>query len=166
MGCAASLTFSGGRLILEMARDGFVPFGHSIGYVNPKYRSPTNALVLQYTLVVLYLIATPGAVYQFIIAFASWPAHIFFLFIGIGVFILRKREANLARPFKAYSSTSCKSTHHLIRRLIFSFLWQVLSLCLCFFRSMSYCLFLYRYQVRNTHIGVSSRICGIRHVMH
>lgn len=120
MGCAASLTFSGGRLILEMARDGFVPFGHSIGYVNPKYRSPTNALVLQYTLVVLYLIVTPGAVYQFIIAFASWPAHIFFLFIGIGVFILRKREANLARPFKAYSSTSCKSIHHLIRRLIFS----------------------------------------------
>ncbi|GAB5589622.1 methionine permease [Umbelopsis nana] len=79
VGCAASLTFSGGRLILETARDGLVPYGHTIGYVNPTYKSPTNALVLQYAIVVLYL-------------------------IGIGVFILRKRDPSLARPFKAYSS--------------------------------------------------------------
>jgi amino acid transporter len=61
-------------------------------------------MVLQYILVVMYLVATPGAVYQFIIAFASWPAYIFFLLIGIGVLILRQREPTLTRPYKAYSS--------------------------------------------------------------
>jgi amino acid transporter len=104
VGCTASLTFSGGRLILETARDGLLPYGRTIGYVNPKYKSPINAMVLQYILVVVYLVATPGAVYQFIIAFASWPAYIFFLLIGIGVFILRQREPALTRPYKAYSS--------------------------------------------------------------
>ncbi|CAO3693698.1 unnamed protein product [Umbelopsis ramanniana] len=104
VGCSASLTFSGGRLILETARDGLLPFGHTIGYVNPKFKSPINAMVLQYILVVIYLVATPGAVYQFIIAFASWPAYIFFLLIGIGVLILRQREPTLTRPYKAYYS--------------------------------------------------------------
>ncbi|KAI8579271.1 hypothetical protein K450DRAFT_242466 [Umbelopsis ramanniana AG] len=104
VGCTASLTFSGGRLILETARDGLIPYGQTIGYVSPKYKSPINAMVLQYVLVVVYLIATPGAVYQFIIAFASWPAYIFFLLIGVGVFILRQREPALKRPYKAYSS--------------------------------------------------------------
>jgi len=104
VGCSASLTFSGGRLILETARDGLLPYGHTIGYVNPKFKSPINAMVLQYILVVIYLVATPGAVYQFIIAFASWPAYIFFLLIGIGVLILRQREPTLMRPYKAYSS--------------------------------------------------------------
>ncbi|KAG2185221.1 hypothetical protein INT44_002011 [Umbelopsis vinacea] len=104
VGCTASLTFSGGRLILETARDGLIPYGHTIGYVSPEYKSPINAMILQYVLVVVYLIATPGSVYQFIIAFASWPAYIFFLLIGVGVFILRQREPALTRPYKAFSS--------------------------------------------------------------
>ncbi|KAH8552878.1 amino acid permease-domain-containing protein [Umbelopsis sp. PMI_123] len=103
VGCATSLTFSGGRLILETARDGLLPYSHTVGYVNPKYKSPINALLLQYIIVIIYLIGTPGAVYQFIIAFASWPAYIFFLLIGIGVLILRQREPALTRPYKAYS---------------------------------------------------------------
>jgi amino acid transporter len=89
---------------LETARDGLLPYSHTVGYVNPKYKSPINALLLQYIIVIIYLIGTPGAVYQFIIAFASWPAYIFFLLIGIGVLILRQREPALTRPYKAYSS--------------------------------------------------------------
>ncbi|KAJ2961794.1 hypothetical protein NQZ79_g2998 [Umbelopsis isabellina] len=99
----ASLIFSGSRLVLEASRDGLLPYGHTFGYVNPSFQAPVNALVLQYVIVLVYLLATPGGVYQFIIAFAAWPAYIFFACIGIGVFLLRRREPELARPFKANS---------------------------------------------------------------
>ncbi|KAG2175007.1 hypothetical protein INT43_006069 [Umbelopsis isabellina] len=103
VGCSASLIFSGSRLVLEASRDGLLPYGHTFGYVNPTFQAPVNALVLQYVIVLIYLLATPGGVYQFIIAFAAWPAYIFFACIGIGVFMLRRREPDLARPFKANS---------------------------------------------------------------
>jgi amino acid transporter len=103
VGCSASLVFSGARLVLEASRDGLLPYGHTFGYVNPSFQAPVNALVLQYVIVLVYLLATPGGVYQFIISFAAWPAYIFFACIGIGVFVLRKREPELTRPFKANS---------------------------------------------------------------
>lgn len=154
MGCSASLTFSGGRLILETARDGLLPYGHTIGYVNPQFKSPINAMVLQYVLVVIYLVATPGAVYQFIIAFASWPAYIFFLLIGIGVLILRQREPTLTRPYKACYSKSklrMKSMNDSWNQMLWQ---QVLLLSLSSSRFTKYCLFSCPCIVRITHIGV------------
>jgi amino acid transporter len=65
------------RVIMEVARQGLLPYGHVFGKVNPSIGSPVNAYLLQYALSILFILGPPpGAVYQFIVAFAAYPVYV------------------------------------------------------------------------------------------
>ncbi|KAI8381369.1 amino acid/polyamine transporter I [Radiomyces spectabilis] len=101
-GCAAAINFSAGRVLMESARSGLLPFGRTFGHLNPQIGSPVNAYLLQYTLTILFTVAPPpGAVYQFIVAFAAYPVYVFYTLIALAVLILRKREPFVTRPVVA-----------------------------------------------------------------
>lgn len=62
---------------MEVARQGLLPYGHIFGKVNPKIGSPVNAYLLQYILSIVFIVGPPpGAVYQFIVAFAAYPVYV------------------------------------------------------------------------------------------
>ncbi|KAI8366343.1 amino acid permease-domain-containing protein [Choanephora cucurbitarum] len=101
-GCGAALNFSGGRIIMEVARQGLLPYGRIFGRVNPKVSSPVNAYLLQYALSVLFLVGIPpGSIYQFVVALTAYPVYIFYFLMALAVLILRKREPNNKRPIVA-----------------------------------------------------------------
>ncbi|ORY94118.1 amino acid permease-domain-containing protein [Syncephalastrum racemosum] len=101
-GCGAAINFSGGRIIMETGRAGLLPFGRTLGHVNPSVKSPVNAYLFQYSLTILFTVALPpGAVYKFIVAFAAYPVYVFYMLIALSVLILRRREPHNKRPIKA-----------------------------------------------------------------
>lgn len=62
---------------MEVARQGLLPYGRIFGRVNPKIGSPVNAYLLQYILSIVFIVGPPpGAVYQFIVAFAAYPVYV------------------------------------------------------------------------------------------
>jgi amino acid transporter len=76
-GCGAAINFSAGRVIMEVSRQGLLPYGHLFGKVNPRFKSPVNAYLLQYVLSILFIFGPPpGAVYQFVVAFAAYPVYV------------------------------------------------------------------------------------------
>lgn len=62
---------------MEVSRQGLLPYGNVFGKVNPEVGSPVNAYILQYVLAIIFiLVPPPGAVYQFIVAFAAYPVYV------------------------------------------------------------------------------------------
>lgn len=62
---------------METGRAGLLPFGRTLGHVNPSVKSPVNAYLFQYALTILFTVALPpGAVYKFIVAFAAYPVYV------------------------------------------------------------------------------------------
>ncbi|KAI8078328.1 amino acid/polyamine transporter I [Thamnidium elegans] len=101
-GCGAAINFSAGRVIMEVSRQGLLPYGNVFGKVNTKIGSPVNAYLLQYILSITFiLVPPPGAVYQFIVAFAAYPVYVFYFLMALAVLILRRREPNSKRPISA-----------------------------------------------------------------
>ncbi|KAI8991796.1 amino acid/polyamine transporter I [Mycotypha africana] len=101
-GCGAAINFSGGRVVMEVARQGLLPYGDILGRVNAKIGSPVSAYLLQYALSILFIVGPPpGAVYQFIVAFTGYPVYVFYFLMALAVFILRKREPHSSRPIAA-----------------------------------------------------------------
>ncbi|KAG1471335.1 hypothetical protein G6F56_002184 [Rhizopus delemar] len=101
-GCGAAINFSSGRVIMEVSRQGLLPYGRFFGKVNPRFKSPVNAYLLQYTLSILFIFGPPpGSVYQFIVAFIAYPVNIFYFLMALAILILRKREPKNNRPIVA-----------------------------------------------------------------
>jgi len=90
-------TFAGPRVYFAMARDGvFLP---SAARVHPRYRTPASAIVLQAAWTILLILT--GS----LDALANYVGFAITLFAGIAVaavFVLRAREPNAPRPFKAW----------------------------------------------------------------
>jgi amino acid transporter len=62
---------------MEVSRQGLLPYGHIFGKVNIQLKTPVNAYVLQYVLSILFIFGPPpGAVYQFVVAFAAYPVYV------------------------------------------------------------------------------------------
>lgn len=84
------------RYLFTMARDGAMP--KVFAKVHPKYKTPYIAIIVLGVLTVL-LIATNSMIY---IASLSLFADLFYYIIGIiACIFLRKRQPDLARPYKA-----------------------------------------------------------------
>ena len=92
----SAMTFAGPRVYFAMARDGV--FFDAAAKVHPAYRTPAFAIVAQ-TLWVTVLILT-GSGYTL----TTYTGFSITLFLGVAVFalfVLRWREPNAERPFKA-----------------------------------------------------------------
>ena len=89
---------SGARIPYAMARDGY--FFKAMADVHPRYHTPDIALVVQLVLsIVLLLFAGSFRELFSLTIFAEW---LFYMIAASTVFVLRRKEPNAPRPYKAW----------------------------------------------------------------
>jgi APA family basic amino acid/polyamine antiporter len=92
----SAMTFAGPRVYFAMARDNV--FFKSTANVHPTFRTPAVAIVAQTVWTTLLILTGSGN------ALITYTGFSITLFLGIAVFavfVLRRREPNAPRPFKA-----------------------------------------------------------------
>src|SRR5262249_55271375 len=94
-GCLNGLILAGPRAYYAMARDGL--FFKSAGILHPAVNVPVAGLVLQG--VWAALLATSGT-YSTLLEYVVFAALFFYVLTVGAVFVLRKKQPNLARPYK------------------------------------------------------------------
>lgn len=93
----SAMTFAGPRVYFAMARDGLF-FRHA-GTVHPRYRTPTTAIVAQAIWSsLLVLTATADA----LLTYTGFAIILFSGFAVAALFVLRARQPNAERPFRAW----------------------------------------------------------------
>ena len=93
-GCNNGLILAGARVYYAMAQDGL--FFKHVGSVN-EHHVPAVALVVQAVWAsILCLTGTYGQLLDFII----FAVLLFYVLTIVGLFVLRRREPNLTRPYK------------------------------------------------------------------
>jgi APA family basic amino acid/polyamine antiporter len=93
----SAMTFAGPRVYFAMARDGL--FFRRAAAVHPKYRTPATAIVAQAIWASLLLVSAKGD------TLVNYTGFAITLFLGVAVaavFVLRSREPNADRPFRAW----------------------------------------------------------------
>ncbi|MGA9352914.1 MAG: APC family permease, partial [Terriglobales bacterium] len=89
-------TMSGARVSFAMSRDGY--FFQSIAKVDPRFHTPSVALLVQCGLAIILLLVG-GSFRQFfsLAIFAEW---LFYMIAGSTVFVFRWREPDAPRPYR------------------------------------------------------------------
>jgi APA family basic amino acid/polyamine antiporter len=96
-GCVNGLILSGARVIYAMSRDRL--FFSSGATVHPVYRTPANALLLQGLVAgVLTLTGT----YSNLLTLTAFSSLLFNTLTIVGLFVLRKTQPDLPRPYRAW----------------------------------------------------------------
>jgi basic amino acid/polyamine antiporter, APA family len=93
----SAMTFAGPRVYYAMARDGL--FVKPAAHVHPRYRTPAVAIVAQAVWSGILVLSGSGS------ALLTYTGFAVVLFAGIAVstlFVLRRREPEAARPFRAW----------------------------------------------------------------
>jgi len=90
------------RTWYAMARDGL--FFKPLGKVNPKYKTPNMALLVQgiWATVLLTAAGFASQAYEIIIDFFSFTSAIFNVSTFVAVWILRRKYPHLPRPYRAW----------------------------------------------------------------
>jgi APA family basic amino acid/polyamine antiporter len=92
----SAMTFAGPRVYFAMARDGV--FLNAASKIHPTYRTPAFAIIAQTIWTSLLILTGSGN------ALLTYTGFSITLFLGVAVFalfVLRWREPNAPRPFKA-----------------------------------------------------------------
>ena len=95
-GCNSGLILSGGRLFYAMAKDNL--FFKEAGDLNDK-DVPARALWLQCLWACILCISGK---YGDLLTYATFASLLFYILTIYGIFILRKKEPNAERPYKAF----------------------------------------------------------------
>jgi len=93
----SAFTFAGPRVYFAMARDGL--FFRPAAAVHPRYRTPAVAIIAQAVWSSL-LVATAKA--EALIDYVGFAVVLFSGFAVVALFVLRAREPNAERPFRAW----------------------------------------------------------------
>jgi basic amino acid/polyamine antiporter, APA family len=88
---------SGSRVPYAAALDGLFP--EPISYVHPRWRTPTVSIIAQ--AVVAGAFALTGS-YDSLYTKAIFSEFVFYALVTAGILVLRRREPNLARPYKTF----------------------------------------------------------------
>ena len=80
-----------------MARDGL--FFRSMGAVHPRFKTPARSLMVQGIWASLLVFSGTFDQLTDMLIFVSW---IFYLLAALGVFILRRKEADTERPYRVW----------------------------------------------------------------
>jgi APA family basic amino acid/polyamine antiporter len=134
-GCNSGLILSGGRLFYAMAKDGL--FFKKAAQLN-NYDVPSKALWLQ-CLWACFLCLTGR--YGDLLTYATFASLLFYILTIGGLFILRKKEPDAERPYKAFGYPIIPLLYILITSLI--------------------CIDLLIYDTRNTGMGLGIVAIGI-----
>jgi APA family basic amino acid/polyamine antiporter len=95
-GCVNGLTLAGPRVVYAMARDGL--FFRSMAEIHARFRTPARALVL-HGLVAAALTLT--GTYSDLLTLTAFSSLLFNVLTVIGLFVLRRTEPALPRPYRA-----------------------------------------------------------------
>jgi APA family basic amino acid/polyamine antiporter len=96
-GCVNGLTLAGARVVYAMARDGL--FFRSAALIHPEYRTPARALVM-HGLVAAVLTLT--GTYSDLLTLTAFSSLLFNILTVIGLFVLRRKQPGLHRPYRAW----------------------------------------------------------------
>ncbi|MFT5252793.1 MAG: APA family basic amino acid/polyamine antiporter [Flavobacteriales bacterium] len=134
-GCNSGLILSGGRLFFAMANDGL--FFKQATELN-KNQVPAKALWVQCTWA--SILAISGK-FGDLLTYATFASLLFYILTIIGVFILRKKEPDTARPYKAFGYPFVPALYIVV--------------------TVSICLTLLVYDTFNTGLGLGIVALGI-----
>ena len=95
-GCANGLSLAGARVYYAMSQDGL--FFKSVGKLNEKYKTPSIGLFVQACwTAVLCISGSYGQLLDYII----FAALVFYMLTILGLFVLRVKQPDATRPYKA-----------------------------------------------------------------
>ncbi|KAJ5108112.1 hypothetical protein N7456_004787 [Penicillium angulare] len=96
------VTFALARVNQEIARQGFLPFQGFLSSSRP-FNTPLGGLIVHYVPSILVIALPPQQdIYNFILDVEGYPGNIFALAVAVGLLILRYKEPDTPRPFKAW----------------------------------------------------------------
>ncbi len=89
---------TGSRIPFAASRDGY--FFDSLANVNEKYRTPGMSLAFQATLTIILIVV--GGAFEDLFNLAIFSAWLFYMVAASSVFVFRKREPDLVRPYRTW----------------------------------------------------------------
>lgn len=92
---ANGITLTAPRLYYSMSRDGV--FFARLAEVHPRFKTPAIAIV---TSSVWAMVLAATGTFQSLLTYVVFVGWIFYAFGAIAIFVYRRREPNLARPFR------------------------------------------------------------------
>jgi basic amino acid/polyamine antiporter, APA family len=95
-GCANGLSLAGARVYYAMSRDGL--FFQSVGKLHPTFRTPVAGLIVQACWATLLCLS--GS-YSQLLDYIIFAVLVFYILTILGLFVLRFRQPDAPRPYKA-----------------------------------------------------------------
>src|SRR5208283_2748401 len=95
-GCANGMTLAGARVYYSMSRDGL--FFKSVGKLHPRYNTPAAGLLVQAAWTVVLCVS--GS-YSQLLDYIIFAVLVFYILTIAGLFVLRFKEPDAPRPYKA-----------------------------------------------------------------
>ena len=96
-GCANGMTLAGARVFYAMSKDGL--FFKSVGKLHPKYKTPVAGLLIQAVWTIFLCVSgSYGQLLDYII----FAELVFYILTIVGLFVLRFKQPNAPRPYKAW----------------------------------------------------------------
>jgi APA family basic amino acid/polyamine antiporter len=95
-GCNNGLILSGARVYYAMAKDGL--FFHGAGKLHPTYKTPAVSLMVQ--MVWICILCVSGS-YGQLLDYVVFAVLVFYILTIVGLFVLRFKQPNAERPYKA-----------------------------------------------------------------
>ena len=89
---------SGGRIPFAVARDGY--FFKSLAEVHPRFHTPSLAIVVQGVMAVILLLG--GGAFKDFFSLAIFAEWLFYMLAASTIFVFRRREPNVPRPYRAW----------------------------------------------------------------
>jgi basic amino acid/polyamine antiporter, APA family len=89
---------SGARVPYAVARDGY--FFRALAEVNPRFHTPSVALLVQAVLSILLLLL--GANFRQLFSLAIFAEWLFYMIAGSTVFVFRRRDPDAVRPYRMW----------------------------------------------------------------
>ena len=96
-GCANGMTLAGARVFYAMSQDGL--FFKSVGKLHPRYKTPVAGLLVQAGWTVLLCVS--GS-YSQLLDYIIFAELVFYILTIVGLFVLRFKQPNAPRPYKAW----------------------------------------------------------------
>ena len=95
-GCANGMTLAGARVYYAMAQDGL--FFKSVGKLHPRFGTPAAGLIVQAIWTVFLCVS--GS-YSQLLDYIIFAALVFYILTIVGLFVLRFKQPDAPRPYKA-----------------------------------------------------------------
>jgi basic amino acid/polyamine antiporter, APA family len=96
-GCNNGLILSGARVYYAMAKDGL--FFRGAGKLHPTYKTPVASLMVQ--MVWICILCVSGS-YGQLLDYVVFAVLVFYILTIAGLFVLRYKQPNAERPYKAF----------------------------------------------------------------